>query len=150
MLQFEPAGTKWWNKPLVNHRGKSLPAELAVLQTELQHEEAGVWLNSRGIKTGVSDLLVTEFKDGEYKYKTLRIEIPDFVSDAIKLAYSASGLTKGCPDLVIWNSRALDIRFVEVKCPQWDRVSKEQVEFIRIAEQQGVNTKIMEWEFASP
>ena len=150
MLQFEPAGTKWWNKPLVRHRGKNLPAELVVLQTELQFEEAGVWLNSRGTSTGVSDLIRTETEDGEFKYKTLRIEVPEFVSDAIKLAYSTSGLTKGCPDLVIWNSGTLDIRFIEVKCPHWDRVSKEQVEFIQIAEEQGVNTKIVEWEFTKP
>ena len=147
MLQFEPAGTKWWNKPLVSYRGKNLPAELAVLQTELQFEEAGVWLNSRGIKTGVSDLLRAELEDGEYKYKTLRIAIPDFVSDAIRLAYSASGLAKGCPDLVIWNSSTLGIRFVEVKCPHWDKVSKEQSDFIQVAKEQGVSTKIAEWEF---
>ena len=150
MLQFKPAGTKWWNKPLVNHRGKSLPAELVVLQINLEQEEVGVWLNSRSVTTGVSDLIRNETEDGEYKYKTLRIEIPEFVGDAIRMLYTASGLTKGCPDLVIWNSNTSGIRFIEVKCPHWDRVSAEQIEFIRIAGEQGVNTKIVEWEFASP
>jgi len=40
----------------------------------------------------------------------------------------------------------MGIRFVEVKCPHWDRVSKEQVAFIQVAEEQGVNTKIAEWD----
>ena len=150
MLQFKPAGTKWWNKPLVDFHGRNLPAELAVLQTELQVEEEGVWLNSRGVTTGVSDLIRTETEDGEYKYKTLRIEIPEFVSDAIKLAYLASGLTKGCPDLVVWNSSTLAIRFTEVKCPHWDKVFQEQIDFMKVAEQHGIQTKVVEWEFVSP
>jgi hypothetical protein len=150
MLQFKPAGTKWWNKPLVNFRSKVLPAELAVLHGDLQSGEAGVWLNSRSVTTGVADLLKIETKGSETKYQTLRIDVPEFVGDAIRMLYAASGLSKGCPDLVIWNLSTLTIRFTEVKCPHWDRVFKEQTEFMHVAEKHEIKTKEVEWEFASP
>ena len=110
MLQFKPAGTKWWNKPLVNYRGKNLPAELAVLQIDLQPDEQGVWLNSRGITTGVSGLLRTDTQGSEYK--TQRIEIPDYESNPLKTLYSATGLKNGSTDLVIWNKSTYSIRIV--------------------------------------
>ena len=30
-LRFEPSTQRWWNKPLVEYHGQTLPAELAIL-----------------------------------------------------------------------------------------------------------------------
>ena len=94
-----------------------------------------------------ADLLETETKDGEITYQTIRIGIPEFVSKAIEMLYAKSELSKGCPDLVIWNERESTIRFVEVKCPHWDRAFPEQLKFMHVAEENGIGTKIVEWEF---
>jgi hypothetical protein len=36
---------------------------------------------------------------------------------------------------------------VEVKCPHWDRTSKEQDKFIKTAMSLGLDVKIIEWEY---
>ena len=60
---------------------------------------------------------------------------------------AAATHAKGAPDLVLWNESARTVRFVEVKCPHWDRPSAEQLKFLGAAEEQGVATSIAEWEF---
>ena len=143
LLQFESAGCKWWRKPLVRFGKRLLPAELAILVRELCAGESGVWLNSRGLDSGVSDLIMTKF--GEFKTK--RVPLPAFVSRQLKRLYRKAKVKKGCPDLVIWNPRSERIRLVEVKCPHWDRPSHEQQQFIEAAESSGIGAKIVEWEF---
>ncbi len=77
MTNFEPANIKWWNKPLVKYNGQIVPAELAVLKCVLRPREFGVWMNSRGLKTGV-----VGFRD---KYpRTIREPIPEMVSNTLK------------------------------------------------------------------
>ncbi len=150
MLQFEPAGIKWWNKPLVKYRGQDLPAELAVLQIDLEPEEAGVWLNSGSIKTGVTDLVKMETAGQVNTYRTLKVDIPDLVSNAIRMLYKVSRLSEGCPDLVIWNESTQVFRFARVKCPHWDQVSKEQMGFMKVAKKYGIKCKVVDWELARP
>jgi hypothetical protein len=75
MLQFESAGQKWWNKPLVSFRERPVPAELAVLTIELGAGESGVWMNSRGIVSGVVDIAAEN-----NTYVTRRVALPAFVS----------------------------------------------------------------------
>ena len=48
---------------------------------------------------------------------------------------------------MIWNADTKRIRLVEVKCPHWDKPSKEQEMFLQVAESTGVSAKIVEWEF---
>ena len=143
LLQFESAGCKWWRKPLVLHDERTLPAELAILALELRAGESGVWLNSRSLDSGVADLVSTKL--GEFKTK--RIPLPAFVSEQLKQLYLKTNVKKGCPDLVIWNLKAMLMRLVEVKCPHWDRPSQEQNQFIEAAELSGIRAKIVEWEF---
>lgn len=145
MIMLNDGGQRWWNKPLVKYRGRLVPAELAILAIELRAEESGLWLNSRGTKSGVVDLLCS--KQG--KYQTSRLPLPAFVAIFIERMYRAANVKKGCPDLVIWNAKTERIRFVEVKCPHWDRPSAEQKKFISAAESEGIAAKIVEWEFAS-
>lgn len=64
------------------------------------------------------------------KYVTRRISLPDFVSETLKRTYEAAEVKRGCPDLVIWNEDSKQVRFVEVKCPHWDRPTKEQELFL--------------------
>jgi hypothetical protein len=142
MLIFHNSNTTWWQKPLVTYNGRHLPAEIAVLFIELKKNEHGVWINSRKCKTGVIDL--EEVVKG---YKTRRIEIPSFVSNTIEEIYKSTRKQMGCPDLVIWNPQSKNIRFVEVKCPHWDRIREGQREFIQQAKSIGINTKILEWQF---
>ena len=71
MYTFESAKQSWWQKPLVKHDDKFLPAELVVLQVEKRDTEDGVWINSRGTKTGAYDLVMEQGK-----FRTLRRNIP--------------------------------------------------------------------------
>jgi hypothetical protein len=143
MLRLQRSGITWWQKPLTLVAGRALPAELAVLAAELGPDEAGVWLNSRGTRTGVVDLL--EIVPG--KFKTKRAPLPRFVSTMLSALYASTGLTKGAPDLVIWSLSTQSMRLVEVKCPHWDKPSPEQLKFLAAAAESGLETSIAEWEF---
>jgi hypothetical protein len=144
LIYFTNSNERWWKKPLVIHKGKILPAELAILDIELQRHEKGVWLNSRGSRSGVIDLVKRK-----EKYKSIRVMLPKYISEIIEEIYKSTSRRKGCPDLIIWNDQNGTIRFVEVKCPLWDRLREGQDEFINIAKGMGLSTKIVEWEFAN-
>lgn len=133
----------WWRKPLLRFSRKILPAELVVLARELSGNEAGAWINSRGTTSGCVDLV----RVGPRKFKTKRIPLPGFVSARLRRLYRTSRVKKGCPDLVIWNPKSARMRLVEVKCPHWDRPSKEQEIFLASARKTGIAAKIVEWEF---
>jgi VRR-NUC domain-containing protein len=139
---FRNAHKKWWQKPLIETGRGVLPAELAILKLELGEAEDGVWINSRGTKTGVYDL---EYIDG--KFQTIRKELPELVTRFLVDTYKSKALAKGCPDLVIWDIESESFRFVEVKCPRWDRLGKEQIAFIAHAKEKGIGTTIAEWIF---
>lgn len=143
MHRFTRSLERWWQKPLVLMGATHVPAELAVLQAELQPGEEGAWLNSRGVASGTRELT----RDSTGKFKTRRIELPTFVSARLRSLYEASGLSKGAPDLIIWNTGESSVRFVEVKCPHWDTPSDEQLRFMRVAEAAGVTVSIVKWEF---
>ena len=149
MLRFQLGTDRWWNKPLADLGGRVLPAELAVLAAEVGPHERGTWINSRGTKSGVIDLIRDTDSAGKPSYKTRRAALPAFVSAALAAVYEKSGLSKGCPDLVIWEEAGQHLRLVEVKCPHWDRPSVEQVEFMRVAATMGIPTSIAEWEFTA-
>jgi len=121
---------------------KVLTAELAVLASELNEGKQGVWLNSRSCTSGVTDLV----RCGPL-FMACRVSLPPFVTSTLENLYSMANVSKGCPDLIIWHTQAQRIRFVEVKCPHWDRVSAEQDCFITASSAVGVSTKIVEWEF---
>lgn len=120
-----------------------LPAELAVLKAELKSGEEGAWLNSRGATSGTAELI----RDAAGKFKARRIELPSFVSSRVRAIYTSAGLSKGAADLVIWNRTSQAVRFVEVKCPHWDKPSMEQLEFLRVAAASDCPVSIAEWEF---
>jgi hypothetical protein len=145
-LQFPRADAYWWRKPRVMHGGRATTAELAILDRELETGEQGAWLNSRGTTSGVIELVACT--TGEQKsYETRRIRLPPFVSRALEGLYVEAKLTKGCPDLVIWRDVPRCIRLVEVKCPRWDKPSREQEKFMSVAAAAGIRTKLVEWEF---
>jgi len=147
MLRFERAAERWWNKPLVSLSGRILPAELAVLEAELTPGEFGAWMNSRGTATGAVDLILTGTRPA---FKTCRIGLPEFVSSVLRDIYKQANLKWGCADLVIWNAASREMRLVEVKCPHWDKLSREQRIFLQVAEEMGIESSVVEWEFASP
>jgi hypothetical protein len=147
ILKFDAAQHKWWNKPLVKFAGSYLPAELAVLSLEIHPGERGAWMNSRGTASGVVDL-TCEQKNGEAEYSARRELLPGFVSETIRSLYQKAKVRKGCPDLVIWTVEAQQLRFIEVKCPHWDKSTREQELFMKAAESFGISTKIVEWEFS--
>ena len=142
MYIFHKAHEKWWQKPLIRTDDRALPAELVVLNLELGEGEDGVWINSRGTKSGVYDL---ELVDG--KLQTIRKNLPQFISKFLADTYKSNILAKGCPDLVIWSTKSVSFRFVEVKCPKWDRLGKEQKAFIAHATNKNIETTIAEWVF---
>ena len=142
MYVFQNAHEKWWQKPLVRVNGQAMPAELAVLAAELRGDEKGMWINSRGTKTGVSSI-----KRRSGTIKTVRERFPSLIAEFLEEVYESTSLAKGCPDLVIWNKESYAFRFVEVKCPKWDRPSKEQSDFIVYANERGISATIVEWLF---
>ena len=146
MLRFERATERWWNKPLVSLSGRILPAELAVLEAELAPGESGAWMNSRGTITGAVDLVFTGTRPA---FRTRRIELPEYVSSVLRDVYKRANLKRGCADLVIWNTVSHEVRLVEVKCPHWDQPSREQRIFLQAAEEMGLESSIVEWEFVS-
>ena len=148
MHRFNKSTDRWWQKPLVLIKGRSLPAELAVLNIELRTYEDGVWLNSRGTKTGVVDLLCSDER-GEKTFRTKRVSLPPFIVEYLERIYKDTKLKKGYPDLVIWNWETEQIRFVEVKCPRLDKPSPEQEEFMKFCATVGASVQIAEWEFES-
>lgn len=149
ILRFESAKQKWWNKPLIIFKGRVLPAELAILSLELGPGESGAWMNSRGIVSGVVDL---QSSSGISKsaLSTKRASLPGFVSEMLFQIFETANLKRGCPDLVIWDEQARRVRFVEVKCPHWDKPTREQEMFFKAAGDAGIDSKIIEWEFATP
>jgi len=147
MLRFEQASERWWNKPLVSLSGRILPAELAVLESELAPGESGAWMNSRGTATGAVDLILTGSRPA---FKTRRISLPEFVSSVLRDIYKRANLKWGCADLVIWNEASRTVRLVEVKCPHWDNPTPEQRIFLHVADEMGIENSVAEWEFASP
>ena len=146
MHRFAKSGQYWWQKPLVLVASRAMPAELAILAEELQPGEQGVWLNSRGRTSGVVELLPWTGEKGP-TFRTRRAPLPLFVAAGLEDLYRASGVAKGCPDLVIWRTDPERFRLVEVKCPRWDRASPEQEQFIAEARKRGIDARIAEWEF---
>lgn len=143
MLLLDRANVKWWNKPLALHHGRALPAELVVLDREVRSPEQGAWLNSRGMRLGVIDLQL----DASGRLRTVRVELPKFVSETLADLYCRAGVRKGCPDLVIWDLRGKTLRLVEVKCRDWDAPSAEQAQFLATAGECGIVASVVEWRF---
>ena len=141
--RFENAGERWWQKPLAKTVHGIMRAELAVLKIELSPDEEGAWLKSRNPKRGTER--VERISEG--KYKTTARRMPGFVSNFLANVYESPELTSGCPDLVIWKESGETFRFVEVKCPHWDRLSKIQEQFITYARSQGIEAMVVEWVF---
>lgn len=100
-------------------------------------------MNSRGRRSGVGGIKRT----AAGKTKTVRRPLPDYVAQALSDLYQETGLSRGCPDLVIWNIQIREVRLVEVKCPHWDRPSPEQDQFMKAAQRRGIPTEVVEWEF---
>ncbi len=145
MIRFSRAGSYWWRKRLVRVDSRALPAELAVLARELRSLERGAWVNSRPKASGVVDLVPVP--SGKGTFETRREPLPLFVVKKLEEIYARSGVQRGCPDLVIWRTDRDQFRLVEVKCPDWDKPSKEQGAFIQVASQLGIETSIVEWSF---
>jgi hypothetical protein len=70
-------------------------------------------------------------------------------SDRLLGSYARAGVAKGAPDLVIWSEAGTHIRFVEVKCPDWDRPSEDQRLFHEAVRSLGSQCAIVEWRFSS-
>lgn len=148
MYKFNKAQERWWNKPLVIIDEHPLPAEIAILYSELKEGEKGVWMNSRGTKTGVERVVECP-QENNFKLKTVRVNLPNLLSKTLSEIYASTGLKKGCPDLIIWNENTKNIRFIEVKCPHWDKPSMEQDVFLEEIQNIGLSAIIIEWEFIS-
>ena len=142
MLQLFRSQLRWWQKPLARFRERDLPAELVVLHCQTRPDESGAWLNSRGTSSGVIDLV----REAGGKFRSVRAPLPEFVQTVLTELYRL-GLSRGAPDLVLWNSQSRQVRFVEVKCPHWDRPSSMQLEFHAAAKEAGCPVEIVEWEF---
>jgi hypothetical protein len=93
--------------------------------------------------TGVFDLR----QQPNGRFKTVRINLPAFVSEVLKSFYDDRRILRGMPDLVIWDTSTHHVRFVEVKCQRRDKLTHAQIFFIAIAEERGYNATVVEWKF---
>lgn len=118
--------------------------------------ESGVWLNASSLKwlrfpsqkTGVARL-APRIVGCTLGYETVRTALPLPVVEVLHEVYERAQITKGCPDLVLWRDGGQCTRFIEVKCPHWDRVLPHQTQFIVAANAMGMSSEVVEWEFAS-
>lgn len=145
MRRFRRADVTWWRKPLVRCDGRPTTAELAILHDMAGVSGRGVWMNSRGIKTGVSELIVDKSKASGYR--SVRITLPARAAETLRALYRGSRLEKGCPDLVIWDRNGQLVRLVEVKWRGHDVESDEQASFMTYARKQKVACETVEWQF---
>lgn len=145
MIRLRKSAERWWQKPLAEVGGRPIPAELALLSLELRPGESGAWLNSRGTRTGVVDIMRTVGG----KFQTVRIPLPSHVGDLLSSLYKETGLPGGASDLVIWGEASESVRFVEVKCPHWDKPSQAQTHFHDALSRRGIDVHVAEWEFES-
>ncbi|MEQ1822181.1 MAG: VRR-NUC domain-containing protein [Fimbriimonadaceae bacterium] len=151
MILFDDPGVKWWNKRLVLSEGIVTTAELAVLGLSLSSREEGLWLNASGLgwlSRGKELSGVTGLRATASGYETERALLPLFVADTIRAIYVRAGVGKGCPDLVVWSSLDGSVRFIEVKCPRWDRVLDHQERFMEAARSFGVGVEVVNWSFS--
>ncbi|TKB93196.1 MAG: hypothetical protein E8D40_03555 [Nitrospira sp.] len=95
------------------------------------------------MRLGVIDLQL----DASGRLRTVRVELPKFVSETLADLYCRAGVRKGCPDLVIWDLRGKTLRLVEVKCRDWDAPSAEQAQFLATAGECGIVASVVEWRF---
>ena len=143
MYRFKPAGAVWWQKPLVLFENQSVPAEIAILRSELKRGEAGIWKNSSSLSTGVIDLRTSAASS----FETVRIQIPASITTVLRDLYKVAGLSKGCPDLVVWRKSDARVRFIEIKRKGHDSITKEQEQFISAAQSAGVSVRTIYWDF---
>ena len=61
--------------------------------------------------------------------------------------YKTAGVSKGFPDLVLWDPEKESCRLVEVKNPQWDKLSTEQDRFLAAARKLRISAKVVNWAF---
>ena len=120
-------------------------AELAILKAELRPNETGAWLNSRGRTSGV--IALHRDHDTKSGFRSMRVPLPGFVVAGLARIQRAANVAQGCPDLVIWRTDRESFRLIEVKCPRWDRPSREQRSFMRAALRRRVSATVVEWEF---
>jgi hypothetical protein len=148
MHTFRSAGIYWWRKPLVLGKSGPIPAELAVLVADLRPGEKGMWLNSNGTKTGVVDLATSPAGTAQDVFETRRELMPISVSKLLQRLYRKAG-PKGRPDVIVWRGAGRNVRFVEVKRADRDRISPDQKRFHQLAAAEGVTTKVVEWQFSN-
>ena len=98
---------------------------------------------------GDSDWRHRLVSDSSGKLRTVRVALPPYVRELLRTLYGASDVSKGAPDLVVWNDADQSVRFVEVKCPDWDRPSTSQLRFHQVARDRGCAVDIEEWRFAA-
>jgi hypothetical protein len=110
MYKFIASNRRWWNKPLVEWKECHLPAELVILKLKKSEWTNGVWLNSTKLNSGVVDLV-----EADESFAAQRVELPEYVKDSLSRIYQLAGVSKGCPDIVLWDSTSNAIHLVEVK-----------------------------------
>ncbi|MEP1471756.1 MAG: VRR-NUC domain-containing protein [Halieaceae bacterium] len=142
MYLFSKSSERWWNKPLVVWNCKSIPAELAVLNIQLETWPNGAWLNSTKLSTGVVDLV-----GQEASRKVERIPIPNWVKERLSQIYEQASVSKGCPDVVVWNEDTRAIHLLEVKRYKKDRLSVDQKRYMEVAPQMSVSSEVIEWDY---
>jgi hypothetical protein len=68
------------------------------------------------------------------------------VQSCLRSFYHHPKVTKGAYDLVLWRIANQRIRFIEVNCPHWDKITVEQQRFAELAKERGKLKEVIEWE----
>jgi len=127
-------------KPIVNHKGKGVFAELAILRLLIDSGWDGVWVETYG---GIHFL-----KDMPTSWKLSQHDIPiPADKEALLQNVWKTGKTTACFDVFAWKGN--DILFCEGKHKGKDRLTKAQTKFIEGVLTCGIPVQslmIVEWD----
>ena len=123
------------NKPVLDYKGTPLFAELFALRIFKEKGFNGVWADSYR-KTCRTELP---------EKKEPKITLPDFVKNQLDQINPDNKLS-GTWDLILWKEN--EIRFVELKRKNKDKIRQTQIDFLDRATKYGIpieNFEIFEW-----
>ena len=134
-----PVNFDYGNKPMLNYKGESCFAELAILRTLLDYGWDGVWVEAFG-----GTHFLRSMPKG-WGLKSEHVPIPKDKEDFLKEIQKSAG-TKACFDVFVWKKD--QILFLEGKHKHKDQLTEAQLKFIEGALKCGMSPRsliIIEW-----
>jgi len=140
-----PVSFTFGNKPILNHEGEAVFAELAILRLLYKQGWEGAWVEAYG---GGNECIYLQRMPTAPPKKLHSVPLPIDKGELLARIRETAG-TKSCFDVFVWKADA--ILFCEAKNAGKDRLRKPQLRFIQAALDCGVPSSallIVEWSWA--